>query len=93
MPRTLKHKEERIELRIKQEDKRLLQKAADAQGLSVSSYVVFRSLSAAREDAAPYRTYTVAQRDSETFARLLENPPPPNEKLKTAVQRYRSRIS
>jgi len=93
VPKALKTKEERIELRVKPADKRLLKKAADAQGLSVSSYMVFRSLAAAREDAAPYKTYKLSKKDSEKFQRMLENPPEPNENLKAAVRRYMKEVS
>lgn len=93
MNKTLKTKESRIEVRLRPQDKLLLKKAADAQGLSISSYVVHRSLQAAQEDAAPYRTYEVSRRDAQMFLKMLENPPPPNEKLKAAVKRYQTEVS
>jgi uncharacterized protein (DUF1778 family) len=88
MAKGLKTKEERIELRVRPKDKRLLEKAAQAQGLSLSSYLVTRSLHAAHEDAAPYKTYSPAPKDLQLFQRLLENPPAPNEKLRAAAKRY-----
>jgi len=56
MAKSPKTKEERIELRVKPQDKRSLEKAAQAQGLSLSSYLVSRSLTAAHETRTPYRT-------------------------------------
>ncbi len=93
MSKALKTKEERIELRVRPQDKRLLEKAAQAQGLSLSSYLVTRSLHAAQEDAAPVKTYVPAKRDVDLFLRLLEAPPVPNEKLKAAARRYQKEIS
>jgi uncharacterized protein (DUF1778 family) len=92
MSKSLKNKEERIELRVTLEDKRLFEKAAHRQGLSVTSYVVTRALHAAREDAAPYKTYVVSEKDLHLFSRLLENPPSPNAKLKSAARRYQKEI-
>ena len=93
MTKALKTKEERIELRVRPQDKRLLEKAAQAQGLSLSSYLVTRSLHAAQEDAIPVKTYVPLKRDVDLFLRLLENPPAPNEKLKAAARRYQKEIS
>ena len=93
MTRALKTKEERIELRVKPQDKRLLEKAAQAQGLSLSSYLVTRSLHAAQEDAAPVKTYAPSKKDLDLFLRLLDNPPAPNENLKAATRRYQNEVS
>jgi uncharacterized protein (DUF1778 family) len=93
MTKALKTKEERIELRVRPQDKRLLEKAAQAQGLSLSSYLVTRSLHAAQEDAVPVKTYAPSKRDLDLFLRLLETPPLPNEKLKSAARRYQKEMS
>ena len=93
MTKALKTKEERIELRVRPQDKRLLEKAAQAQGLSLSSYLVTKSIHAAHEDAAVYKTYSPAPKDLNLFLRLLDNPPAPNEKLKAAARRYQKEIS
>jgi uncharacterized protein (DUF1778 family) len=93
MTKALKTKQERIELRVRPQDKRLLEKAAQAQGLSLSSYLVTRSLHAAQEDAIPVKTYVSSKRDVDLFLRLLETPPAPNEKLKAAARRYQKEMS
>ncbi len=93
MTKALKNKEERIELRVRPQDKRLLEKAAQAQGLSLSSYLVTRSLHAAQENAIRVKTYFPPQRDVDLFLSLLENPPAPNKKLKAAARRYEKEIS
>jgi uncharacterized protein (DUF1778 family) len=93
MTKALKTKEERIELRVRSQDKRLLEKAARAQGLSLSSYLVTRSLHAAKEDAIPVKTYILSKRDVDLFLRLLETPPAPNDKLKAAARRYQKEMS
>ena len=48
MSKALKTKEDRIELRVAHADKLLFEKAAKMQGLSLTSYVVNRTLLAAR---------------------------------------------
>lgn len=46
-----KPKEARIELRVSDRDKAILQAAADARGLSLSAYVRMMALDAAKKDA------------------------------------------
>jgi uncharacterized protein (DUF1778 family) len=92
MSKTLKTKEERIELRVTSQDKRLFEKAAHRQGLSLNSYVVARTLHAAHEDAAPYKTYVPKPKNYDLFLRLLETPSEPNAKLKSAARRYQKEI-
>jgi uncharacterized protein (DUF1778 family) len=89
MAKALKTKEERIELRVRPRDKRLLEKAAQAQGLSLSSYLVTKSIHAAHEDAAAYKTYTPKPKDADLFLRLLENPPTPSQALRNARKRFK----
>ena len=93
MGKALKIKEERIDLRLRAEDKRLLEKAAVVQGLSVTSYVITRSLSAAHEEAIPVKTYAVSDKDCSLFMRLLEAPMPPNAALKMAGKRYKKEVA
>ncbi len=93
MARATNAKEERIELRVRPQDKALLKKAAEAQGLSVSTYVVIRSLVAAHEDIEPSRRYTVSAKDHDLFLGLLDEPLRPNARLKAAARRYRSEVS
>lgn len=81
-------KERRIDLRLNQEQKKTLEKAAALMGLSVSSYVLSHSLNAARKDIASHETLILSERDSELFLSLLENPPEPNEALKSAMREY-----
>jgi uncharacterized protein (DUF1778 family) len=88
MAKALRTKEERIELRVTGHDKRLFEKAAQMEGLSLNAYVVTRTLHAAREDAAPYKTYVPSSKNMDLFSRLLDTPPAPNAKLKSAARRY-----
>lgn len=81
-------KESRIDLRLSQEQKKTLEKAAALMGLSVSSYVLCHSLDAARKDIASHETLVLSDRDRDLFLSLLENPPEPNEALKSAMREY-----
>lgn len=92
MTKALKTKEERIELRVTSHDKRLFEKAAQMEGLSLNAYVVTRTLHAAHEDAAPYKTYVPSQKNMDMFTRLLDAPPAPNAKLKSAARRYQKEM-
>lgn len=81
-------KESGIDLRLSQEQKKTLEKAAALMGLSVSSYVLSHSLAAANKDIATHETLVLSERDRDLFLSLLENPPKPCEALKSAMQEY-----
>ncbi len=81
-------KESGIDLRLSQEQKKTLEKAAALMGLSVSSYVLSHSLAAANKDIGTHETLVLSEQDRDLFLLLLENPPEPCEALKSAMQEY-----
>lgn len=83
--------ESRIDLRLNQEQKKTLEKAAALMGMSVSSYVLSQSLAAANKDLATHETLVLSDRDRDIFLSLLENPPEPSERLKSAMQKYQDK--
>ena len=48
-PRTDKRKNDRLELRISQEQRRILDEAAEASGMTVSAFVLSHATDAARD--------------------------------------------
>lgn len=83
-----KPKDNRIDLRISLDEKELLEKAASIKRLSLSSYIVSNCLEAARKDMEDYHKFVLSDRDRDLFLSLIENPPEPNEALKSAMARF-----
>jgi uncharacterized protein (DUF1778 family) len=86
------NKQERLEARIAPEQKRLIERAAQLRGTTVTDFVV---LSAQREAARTIKDFEVlslAQEAREVFVAAVLNPPSPNEALRAAARRYRKRM-
>lgn len=82
-------KVERLEARLTSVQKRLLQKAADLAGRSLTDFVISSAQEAARKTIHDHRVITLSLRDQEIFAKALLNPPPPSTALRTAWKRYK----
>lgn len=83
--------EERIDARLPAETKQLIERAAGITGVTVSDFVISRAYEAATLVVQGYDTWTLNRRDSKAFVDALLNPPEPNEALKAAAARYKSR--
>ena len=91
--RAMAVKLERLEARITANQKRLLQRAARLQGRSLSDFVVSSAQSAARRVILDCRIVELSERDSEAFAKVLIDPPPPSPRLVAAAKRFARRGS
>ena len=90
MPTTkaTKAKKSRLDIRIDQEQKELLERAASLRGLSLSSYLLSNSIEAAIKDIESHEKLVLSDNDRDLFLSLMENPPEPNEALKSAMRRF-----
>lgn len=79
----------RLEARISQETKALVQKAADLEGLTLTDFVIASVQSAAHEVIKQHQILYLTAEDSDAFVEALVNPPEPNEALKAAALRYK----
>ena len=75
-------KSSRIEIRVNEETKSLIEKAASLTGETISSYILSKSLSSARKDVERMESITINNKDREMFFSLLSDPPEPNVALK-----------
>jgi uncharacterized protein (DUF1778 family) len=82
-------KDERIDLRLSSEHKDALMRAASALGLSLSDFVVSRSLEAANELLRKHTILTMSPRDLESFLTALDEDRKPNDALVKAAEQYK----
>ncbi len=77
-----------IHIRSTPADKSLIEKAANAVGLNISSFMLQNSLKAARRELAEIEKISLTQSDAQLFLSTLVTPPVPNAALKTAFKNY-----
>jgi len=65
-----------------------LELAAAMVGATVNQFMVQTALREAERIIEQERVIRLSARDAKLFIRALENPPPPNAKLKAALKRY-----
>jgi uncharacterized protein (DUF1778 family) len=82
-------KTERLEARITTEQKELFQMAAAIEGRSVSDFVTYTALAAARRLVQDQTATVLSPEESRRFVETLLNPPKPNAKLRRAADRFR----
>ena len=93
MPASARSKKlERIEARVRPEQKSEIERASSLRGTSVSEFVVQNAVEAAKRVIREHEVWTLRGVDSAMFVDALLHPPEPNALMKAAVQRYRERI-
>lgn len=80
---------ERLETRVTAEQKRLIEQAAALQGRSITDFVLSSVQDAAKRAIEEHQRLELSVRDSQAFVEALLNPPPPNDRLRETVARYR----
>jgi len=88
-----KNKEERIELRVKPSQKKLIENAASLSGLSTSSFMLNHALIAARTELDIIHKIKLSDRDRDVFMSVMKKNQPPNKALKNAVRNFRKKYS
>jgi uncharacterized protein (DUF1778 family) len=83
----------RLEARVPRALKQTLEKAAAVTGHStLTSYVLYTLQTSAQAAIDQHERARLSATESKTFVEALLSPPPPNESLKTAFTRYRSKV-
>jgi uncharacterized protein (DUF1778 family) len=83
----------RLEARISQEIKALLQKAADLEGRTLTDFAIATLQAEAYRVIERDRKLKLSIEDSEAFVEALLNPPKPNDAIEAAAQRYKQVMS
>lgn len=86
-----KVKGSRIDLRVTQEQKELLERAAALKGVSLSAYTLFYVLPAAKQEVDSHERLVLSNRDRDLFMSVMENPPELKGKLKSAIRNYQEK--
>lgn len=75
-------KDSRVDFRVSDVQKSLLERAAEIKHLSLSSYILSSSIKQAELDIAENEMLILSNRDRDLVMSALENPPEPNGALK-----------
>jgi uncharacterized protein (DUF1778 family) len=81
-------KPERLEARLARGQKRLIERAAQIRGTSVTDFVLASAQQAAMETIEDFQTLRLRDEACEVFVNTLLNPPPPNVPARAAARRY-----
>ena len=76
-------KEKRIEFRVSDDAKKIIEQAAALSNISVSSYILSVVLKQAKLDLEQNELITLNNRERDSLMRALECPPKPNEALRS----------
>ena len=77
-----------LNMRVEPTQKKLLEKAAEASGQSVSAFVLEHALRAAHRELDEVQNYFLSLRDAQRFLAALEEPPLAHPALKSAFSSY-----
>ena len=87
----LSPKDSRIDLRVTEEQKAILEKAASIKGVSLSAYTLLHLVPLAQQEIDNQEQLTLSNRDRDTFLATLNNPPKLKGKLKSAISEYQNK--
>jgi len=90
--KSMPKKMERIDLRLRADQKELIERAAHLRGLSVSDFVMQNADEAAIKTIEQNTRLVLSGKDAVAFIEMLENPPAPSARLKKAFQQYRDEV-
>ncbi len=92
MTSTVAAKSERINLRLKESSKTILERAARFEGKTVSSFILNSALAHAEETIHQHESMKLNAQDSEAFFNALSQPVQFNENLLDAMKEHERRV-
>ncbi len=92
MARTNTVRSERINLRLSEAAKRRIERAASVEGKTVSAFIVSSALETAERTIDRHETVALAREDAMRFFDALADPPPPNDRLRAALEEHARRV-
>jgi len=85
-------KDERLEARVTPDQKRLIERAAELRGSTVTDFVVVSAQQAAADTIRDFETLVLRDQARDVFINAILNPPLPNDAARAAAQRYRTEL-
>lgn len=82
----------RINLRLNESAKRRIEQAASVEGKTVSSFIVSSALETAEKTIDRHETMALSRDDALRFFDALADPPPPNDRLRAALEEHTRRV-
>ena len=83
---------ERINLRLKQTAKTLIERAATFEGKTVSSFILSSALASAEKTIQQHESITLNEQDAQRFFDALANPTAFNQELTEALMEHDRRV-
>lgn len=80
----------RFGARLTEEQKALFERAAALTGRSLTDFVISAAQEAANRAVQDFEILRLSERNSRALMEALLNPPPPSERLREAVRRYKA---
>jgi uncharacterized protein (DUF1778 family) len=88
----LKRRQERLDVRIAEDEKTAIDQAAALEGSNTSDFVRRSALKAAHETIQSHTVARLSLEDTRRFVAALKNPPSPNEKLRSLARDFGSEV-
>jgi uncharacterized protein (DUF1778 family) len=80
---------QRIEARIRPDQKNRIERAASIRGTSISDFIVQHADEAARRTIQEHEVWTLNEAQSKAFVEACLNPRKPSKRLLAAAERYK----
>jgi uncharacterized protein (DUF1778 family) len=77
-----------LSVRLPAHIKERIERAAVVSGLTITDFAISVLADSADEVLERHNTRTLSDRDRDSFLKMIDNPPKPNEALKRAAKRY-----
>jgi uncharacterized protein (DUF1778 family) len=85
-------KNERLEARVTPDQKRLIERAAELRGSTVTDFVVASAQQAAADTIRDFETLVLRDQARDVFINAILNPSPPNDAARAAARRYKTEV-
>lgn len=86
-------KAERLEARVTREQKRVISRAAELRGTSVTDFVIMSAQQAAAETIREFEVLSLRGAAQDAFVNAILKAPAPSAAARSAAQRYKNRAN
>jgi uncharacterized protein (DUF1778 family) len=89
---TIRKARERIDIRLRPEQKKEIERAAQIKKLTVTDFILQNAVATAKQTIREYETWILERSDAEIFAAALMEPAALGPHLTKAAKRYKDRF-